>query len=577
MKRYYLPILFLLVCAAGLSCTKYYDPPEVFQTAEEKPFSKKRKVMIIVLDGAAGPEVKKIAPPAIMGLTEHAKYSWEAFADAQTADGPSWTNILTGKAAAASDITDSTLAPAFDPEDEHAEIPVFSNFFQRLLISGYLPKTVAITPWNTLAERGLKFAGKVVDAANDEAVKDSALSNLADDKLGLMLVNFNGVNLAGRASAFSAGQEVYKNAVLKTDGYIKEILDAMAKRPDYNLEDWLVIVTSNHGGDGNRYGDPTIIQRKIFTIYHNASFVKKEFIAPALTNAVNHTGGSGSTTRNATQATLPASDAAGLGYDIPAIGGGEFSMLVKVMRTATNSGNGVVVSKVNHPYTNIKGWELMTNGTSNFRICIGNGAGGTTPRYFLHSKQPLPPVNTTWMTIGLVVYSEGGKRYASVYTDGVKDSTYDISAYADLAATGNDLIIGNINPATGNQPFRVTQLGIWNKALSENYIQSYTCKNGITSADEFYSNLVGYWPCDEASGTVYYNRSPLAAGKDMNMNFTPGWLLLSATNCNTADNFLATNTDIAPNLFYWLRLNPLSAWGFESKEWLSAYETEFIK
>ncbi|MCD2423384.1 DUF4983 domain-containing protein [Niabella pedocola] len=563
------------ILAGGLlliaACSKYNDPPPVFETAVEKPFSKKRKVLLIVLDGAAGLEVKKIAPPAIMGLTEHAKYTWEGFGDAQTADGPSWANILSGKTAAASDITDSTLSPGFDPEDEHEEIPVFSNFFQRLLISGYLPKTVAITPWNTLADRGLKFAASVVNAADDAAVRDSALRNLADDKLGLMLVNFNGINLAGRASAFSADEPAYKNAVLKADGYIKELLDAVAKRSNYQQEDWLIIVTSNHGGEGNRYGDPTILQRKIFTIYNNPSFVKKQFIAPALTNAVNHTA-------IATQAVLPAASITGMGYDIPAVGGGEFTMMVKVMRTGNFSGNSVLVSKVSHPYTNIRGWELMTNGVNNFRICIGEGGGGTTPRYFLHSKQPLPAVNSGWVTIALVVQTKtDGKRYASVYTNGVKDSTYDMTAYPDLSSPGSPLIIGNITAATGNMPFRAIELGIWNKAVSEDYIKSYPCKSGITSTDDFYSNLIGYWPGNEALGNVYHNKSPLAAGKDLVMNFTPAWSLLSATNCNTPDNFLTTNTDIAPNLFYWVGLNPLTSWGFESKEWLSKYETEFIK
>ncbi|WP_300598568.1 LamG-like jellyroll fold domain-containing protein [Niabella sp.] len=574
MKRFYF-FIFLLVMGSIAACSKYYDPPEVFETAVEKPFSKKRKVLMIVLDGASGPEVKKIAPPSIMGLTEHAKYSWEAFADAQTTDGPSWANILSGKSAATSGIIDSSFTPGLDQDSLHEkeDLPVFSNFFQRLLISGYLPKTVAITPWAGLAVNGLKFAGSAVVAAADQQVKDSAIRYLQDDKLGVIMVNFNSVNLAGLASAFSADQQAYKDAVLKVDGYIKEILDAVAKRSNYKLEDWLTIVTSNHGGEGNRYGDPTILQRKIFTIYNNSNFVKKQFIAPALTNAVNHTA-------IATQAVLPAASVTGMGYDIPAVGAGEFTMMVKVMRTGnfSPSGNSVLVSKVSHPYTNIKGWELMTNGANNFRICIGEGGGGTTPRYFLHSKQPLPAVNSGWVTIALVVQTKtDGKRYASVYTNGVKDSTYDMTAYPDLSSPGSPLVIGNITAATGNLPFRAIELAIWNKAVSEAYIQSYPCKNGITSTDDFYSNLIGYWPCNEALGNVYRNKSPLATGKDLVMNFTPAWSLLSATNCNTPDNFLTTNTDIAPNLFYWVNLNPLSAWGFESKEWLSKYETEFIK
>ena len=551
------------------ACSKYYDPPPVFENAVDKPFAKRRKVLLIVVDGAAGPEVQKIAPPTLMGLTEHAKYSWGAFGDARSADGPSWINILTGKAAAVAEISDSTLAPTVDEEDEHDEIPVFSNFFQRLQISGYLPQTVAITPWNTLAERGLKFSGRTIIPVNDQAVKDSAVSTLANEKLGVMLVNFNGVNLAGRASAFSADQQTYKEAVLKVDGYIKDILEAVKKRPDYAHEDWLTIITSNHGGTGNSYGGASFPERKVLSVYNNLSFKGQELQLPAIRNTFVFTGNASAGTR---RAILPAAQASA--YEIGA--SGEMTIMAKVMMLTKPSGgsNHVTLSyKANHAYSGVRGWTFQHAATGAYRYVIGDGGliyiGGS-------STETSSPVGI-WDVVALKIYMEGSKRFAVMYTNGKRGTPVEITG-RNINGTAYDLGLGTISTSQTTANFVLQDVGIWNKALPDDFIQNYGCMNGIPQTDVNNSNLIGYWPCDEGDGTVIKNASSLAVGKDAVLGAMPAWSIRSSLICGDAGNTaMIVNSDIAPNLFYWLNLTPLASWGFESKEWLSKYETEFIK
>ncbi|MBZ4188300.1 DUF4983 domain-containing protein [Niabella beijingensis] len=553
------------------ACSKYYDPPPVFENAADKPFTKKRKLLLIVIDGAAGPEIKKIAPPALMGLTEHAKYTWEAFGDTRSGDGPSWINILTGKSAALAAVSDSTLAPVADEEDEHEheEIPVYSNFFQRLLVSGYLPTTVSITPWELLSERALKFSGRNIAAANDRAVKDSALRNITDDKVGVMLVNFNGVNLAGRAAAFSADEVLYKNAVLTVDGYVKELLEAVKKRPDYANEDWLTIVTSNHGGTGNSYGGPSFAERKVLSIYNNSNLKGQELELPSIRNTFVFTGSASAGTR---RAVIPAAEAGP--YEIGA--SGDMTIMAKVMMLTKPSGgaNHVTLAyKANHAYSGVRGWTFQHAATGAYRYVIGDGAliyiGGS-------GTEASGPVGS-WDVVALKIYAEGSKRFAVMYTNGKRGTPVEITG-RNINGSAYDFGLGTISTSQTTANFVLQDVGIWNKALPDDYIENYGCLNGIPQADINNGNLIGYWPCDEGDGTVIKNGSSLAAGKDAVLGALPAWSIRSSLTCgDTGNTAMIVNSDIAPNLFYWLNLTPLTSWGFESKEWLSRYETEFIK
>ena len=59
--------LLLMLCFAFLGCKKYFDPPDVF---EEQTIVnvKRKKVLLIGLDGITGADLKTIAPPKIQEI-----------------------------------------------------------------------------------------------------------------------------------------------------------------------------------------------------------------------------------------------------------------------------------------------------------------------------------------------------------------------------------------------------------------------------------------------------------------------------------------------------------------------------
>ena len=63
------------------------------------------------------------------------------------------------------------------------------------------------------------------------------------------------VDAAGHAGYYYPMSDGYRAAVAAADGYIGACLNAIASRPTFAEEDWLIAVTSDHGGYSKNHGD----------------------------------------------------------------------------------------------------------------------------------------------------------------------------------------------------------------------------------------------------------------------------------------------------------------------------------
>lgn len=73
------------------------------------------------------------------------------------------------------------------------------------------------------------------------------------------------VDIAGHSSGFTSDFEKYVGQIEKIDSHIKRVLEAIESRTTYNDEEWLVVITSDHGGDESVEGHGSLIEthRKI--------------------------------------------------------------------------------------------------------------------------------------------------------------------------------------------------------------------------------------------------------------------------------------------------------------------------
>lgn len=119
--------------------------------------------------------------------------------------------------------------------------------------------------------------------AHDESMRDQALQTLRTQNPDVMFVYFGQVDEVGHAASdkrgsFSPDNEWYLKAISAVDAHIGSLLEAMRARPQFNEEDWLVIITTDHGGTGTNHGGDTDEERKIWLIAHGKELPKDRLL-----------------------------------------------------------------------------------------------------------------------------------------------------------------------------------------------------------------------------------------------------------------------------------------------------------
>ncbi len=100
---------------------------------------------------------------------------------------------------------------------------------------------------------------------NKTDIHTGAMEEVAgEDCADFVFIIYENTDSAGHDFGFSFNNPIYKNAFNKEDAYGYEVIKAIESRENYDTEDWLIIVTSDHGGLGTKHGGGSIQERMIF-------------------------------------------------------------------------------------------------------------------------------------------------------------------------------------------------------------------------------------------------------------------------------------------------------------------------
>ena len=94
------------------------------------------------------------------------------------------------------------------------------------------------------------------------AIEEITSADCAD----FVFIIYENTDSAGHDFGFSFNNPVYKDAFNTEDNYGYEVIKAIEARETYDTEDWLIIVTSDHGGIGTGHGGPSIQERMTFVV-----------------------------------------------------------------------------------------------------------------------------------------------------------------------------------------------------------------------------------------------------------------------------------------------------------------------
>ncbi|TCC91965.1 DUF4983 domain-containing protein [Pedobacter frigiditerrae] len=561
MKKHNYIILASMVFSilAITGCKKYDNPPPVYE--DLKLISNvQRKVLVISIDGVTGSELKTIAPTNITELQKTSKYSFNVIRSGLGNDVSSWVTMATGVGHAKHSIGTANFEKIIDPNaNQHGETKSYRNVLD--YITQYkATKTAIITPWDNLRKYLINGDFTPV-VSTDIAVKDSTINIITkQDNIGAVMVNFRDVETAGYNGGFVATNVNYKNAIVKADEYVGNIITALKTRKNYANEDWLVIVTTNHGGSDTN-------PKEGFLIASNKN-LKEQEVKKSGFNTILFTGAN-------ILASVPNDN--GL-YDPGETK--DFTVQMQVKFNVQTQYPGFISKGTSMIGSAITGW-MFRQGNAGVSAAVGgtlNGGGGKTEYGGGNAA------DFSWHTITLSVKMVNvTTRTLTTYLDGVQVTTANIQSKRNLSTT-EKLTIGYKNVDNGGTglSFQAADLCYFNTALDAATILANKGLKDITKHPN-YANLIGYWPIDEGAEGTVGNKAP--GGYDMVLSGAYTWKSMGADvpasvtpDPNASGkSIILTPASVSATMLYWMNVKILPEFGIDGNPFLNQFEIEFLK
>jgi hypothetical protein len=223
--------------------------------------SQNRKVLIIGMDGVRSDALQQANTPNIDALMSNSFFTYESYHRGITVSGPSWSTIMCGVEYNKHGVTDNSYA-----NSQYNTYPYFPTRAKSCLPDLYC---VQISQWAPMSDNvyndGWDLKLLVQDGQGSQSVA-AAQNQLVNPNLDAMFVYFDECDLAGHASGFSPNNPIYMNAIETVDGHIGSIMTALQNRPGYADEEWIILLSTDHGGIGNGHGGNSSQERTIWWI-----------------------------------------------------------------------------------------------------------------------------------------------------------------------------------------------------------------------------------------------------------------------------------------------------------------------
>jgi hypothetical protein len=223
--------------------------------------SQPRKVLIIGIDGLRTDALQQANTPNLDALIASGFYTYESWHQGITVSGPSWSTIMTGVDFNKHGVTSNSYSGS-----NYNTYPYFTKRAKDCLPDLY---QVQIVQWAPMSDNVYNDAWdqkiKVCDGCGANSVA-AAQTQLQNPNLDVLFVYFDECDLTGHSTGFSPLNPAYINSIQTVDGHVGSIISALQSRPNYVAEDWIILITTDHGGIGTGHGGNTSTERKIWWI-----------------------------------------------------------------------------------------------------------------------------------------------------------------------------------------------------------------------------------------------------------------------------------------------------------------------
>lgn len=223
---------------------------------------KAKKVLYIGIDGCRFDAIQKAEAPAIDALIEKGAYTGhclilgDRYRKNDTISGPGWSTILTGVWADKHGVHNNTFKGS-----QYDKFPCLFDLVKKKLPTARCVSHVTWEPIDkfiiTAADEKKSYEQKPHTIADyvkyDTEATDASVKELKEQNPDIVFLYIGQVDVTGHTHGFHPTVPQYIEAIERADGHVAAAVAAMKSRPTFDQEDWLVVVTSDHGGKGTNH------------------------------------------------------------------------------------------------------------------------------------------------------------------------------------------------------------------------------------------------------------------------------------------------------------------------------------
>ena len=221
-------------------------PLAMLATAAEPDPQRIPKVLLIGIDGLRADALADAETPAIDALVADGCLTLEASASAHTVSGPGWSSVLCGVWPDKHRSTDNRFLIA--------DYERFPSIFTLAKRGRPDIRTAYFGNWGPIGERILAkdpidLRVSFADTKDDAPQTAACVEKIREDtRLDLVFFYLGEVDEVGHSAGFHRDSVEYLAAIERADARVGEVLAALRDRTNFVRENWLVILTSDHGG-----------------------------------------------------------------------------------------------------------------------------------------------------------------------------------------------------------------------------------------------------------------------------------------------------------------------------------------
>jgi hypothetical protein len=198
------------------------------------------KVLIIGIDGTMPSALAVARTPNLDALKSNGCYSTRVVSHPVTHSAASWSSMFTGVWGDKHGVN--------DPGNSFAgnQFTNYPSFYKRIEAANSNLNTLAFARWAPMLT-AVPDADVRLSFDSDAAVTTETCRRLTNSNPDVFWMLLLDVDSAGHSSGWGPTVSNYVRAIEMADGRVGQIIGALTNRVAYTNEDWLVIVTTDHG------------------------------------------------------------------------------------------------------------------------------------------------------------------------------------------------------------------------------------------------------------------------------------------------------------------------------------------